>query len=89
MRVRKIAKQLKLYHKNVTFDNDGLPVENYKVANLQAKVAYIIRMTRKHYFGLRDKYPVGSTMWKLYTHKANSYEIYDEILDFWGYNMYE
>ena len=57
MRVRKIAKQLKLFHKNVTFDKEGYPVCKYKVANHSAKTNYIMRMTRKHYFGLRNKYP--------------------------------
>ena len=46
MRVRKIAKQLKLFHKHVTFDNDGYPVCKYKVANHSAKTNYIMRMTR-------------------------------------------
>ena len=58
MRVRKIAKQLKLFHKNVKFDNEGYPVCKYKVANHSAKTNYIMRMTRKHYFGLRNKYQV-------------------------------
>lgn len=58
MRVRKIAKQLKLFHKNVKFDKEGYPVCKYKVANHSAKTNYIMRMTRKHYFGLRNKYQV-------------------------------
>jgi hypothetical protein len=85
MRVRKIAKQLKKFHANVTFDEEGYPVCNYKVANLVAKTHYILRMTRKHYFGLRSKYPVGSMMWQLYTHKACAYDLYDEVLSFWGW----
>ena len=85
MRVRKVAKQLKLFHKNVRFDEEGYPICNYKVNNINGKTHYIMRMTRKHYFGLRNKYPVGSMMWQLYTHKACSYDIYDEILSFWGY----
>lgn len=89
MRVRKIAKQLKLFHKNVKFDNEGYPVCKYKVANHSAKTNYIIRMTRKHYFSLRNKYPVGSMMWKFYTHKACSYYLYDDIMMFWGINTYE
>lgn len=89
MRVRKIAKQLKLFHKHVTFDNEGYPVCKYKVANYSAKTNYIMRMTRKHYFYLRNKYPVGSMMWKYYTHKACSYYLYDDIMMFWGINTYE
>lgn len=86
MRVRKIAKQLKLYYKNMSFDKDSdFPIIGYKVANFGAKTHYIMRMTRKHYFGLRNKYPVGSMMWNLYTHKACSYDLYDDILSFWGY----
>jgi hypothetical protein len=85
MRVRKIAKQLKKFHANVTFDKDGYPVCGYKVAHHVDKVSYIMRMTRKHYFGLRSKYPVRSIMWQLYTHKACSYDLYDEILEFWGW----
>lgn len=89
MRVRKIAKQLKLFHKNVEFDEEGYPICRYKVANHIAKTKYIMRMTRKHYFGMRNRYPVGSMMWKFYTHKAYSYELYNEIMDYWGINMYE
>lgn len=86
MRVRKIAKQLKLYYKHMSFDKDSdFPIIGYKVANFGAKTHYIMRMTRKHYFGLRNKYPVGSMMWNLYTHKACSYDLYDDILSFWGY----
>ena len=89
MRVRKIAKQLKLFYKNVKFDNEGYPVCKYKVANHSAKTNYIMRMTRKNYFCLRNKYPVGSMMWKFYTHKACSYYLYDDIMMFWGINTYE
>ena len=90
MRVRKVAKQLKLFHKNCHWDKEkDEPIVGYKVANHSAKTAYIMRMTRKHYFGLRNKYPVGSMMWKLYTHKACSYYIYDDIMMFWGLNLYE
>lgn len=89
MRVRKIAKQLKLFHKNVTFDNEGYPVCKYKVANHSAKTNYIIRMTRKHYFGLAKKHSPNSMMGKLYIHKACSPYLYDEILSFWGYDIYE
>ena len=87
MRVRKIAKQLKLFHSHVTYDKEGYPVVNYKIANHNEKVSYIMRMTRKHYYGLRSKYPIDSMMWKLYTHKACSYNLYDDILDFWGYKQ--
>lgn len=89
MRVRKIAKQLKLFNKNVKFDNEGYPVCKYKVANHSAKTNYIMRMTRKHYLCLRNKYPVGSMMWKFYTHKACSYNLYDDIMLLWGINLYE
>ena len=37
MRVRKIAKQLKLFYKNVKFDNEGYPGGKDKVANHSAK----------------------------------------------------
>ena len=85
MRVRKIAKQLKRYYKESSWDIDkDLPVLGYRMGDQDAKISYIVRMTRKHYFGLRDKYPVGSMMWQLYTHKACSYELYDDILEFWG-----
>ena len=87
MRVRKIAKQLKLFHKNCHWESldDCMPTIGYKIANHKAKQDYIMRMTRKHYFGLRNKYPVGSMMWKYYTHKACSYDLYDDILEFWGW----
>jgi len=83
MRVRKIAKQLKRWYKGVTFDEHEEPIYKHKVGNIQAKQDYIVRMSRKHYFGLRDKYPVGSMMWNLYTHKACSPYIFEDILDFW------
>ena len=91
MMVRKVAKQLKLFHKNSYWsDFDACePIIGYRIANHDAKVAYIMRMTRKHYFGLRNKYPVGSMMWKYYTHKACSYDLYDDIMMFWGLNLYE
>lgn len=89
MRVRKIAKQIKRWQRNITFDKDEEPIYNYKVGALQAKQDYIVRMSRKHYFGLRNKYPVGSMMWKYYTHKACSYDLYDDIMMFWGINTYE
>jgi hypothetical protein len=85
MRVRKIAKQFKLYYKNMTFDKDkDFPIIGYKVNNLHGKYDYIMRMTHRHYFGLRNKYPKGSMMWKYYTHKACAYELFDEIMEFWG-----
>lgn len=85
MRVRKVAKQLKLFHKNVTFDKDGYPICRYKVANLVGKTNYILRMTRRHYFGLATKYGADSMMGRLYIHKACSPFLYDEILEFWGW----
>lgn len=86
MRVRKVAKQLKLFHKNCGYDRlKDEPIIGYHMGSQNAKTHYIMRMTRKHYYGLRSKYPVGSMMWKLYTHKACSYNLYDDILAFWGY----
>lgn len=84
MRVRKVAKQLKLFHKNVEYDNDGYPICHYKVNNINGKTHYIMRMTRKHYFGLAKKYQTNSMMGKLCIHKACSPYLYDEILEFWG-----
>lgn len=89
MRVRKVAKQLKLFHKNVTFDKEGYPICNYKVNNINGKTHYIMRMTRKHYFGLAKKHDPNSMMGKLYIHKACSPYLYEEILSFWGYDIYE
>ena len=89
MRVRKVAKQLKLFHKNVEFDEEGYPTCHYKVANLVGKTNYILRMTRRHYFGLARKYDPNSMMGRLYIHKACSPYLYDDILSFWGYNIYE
>lgn len=86
MRVRKVAKQLKLFHKNCDWDmEEEIPIIRYHVGSIGAKTNYIMRMTRKHYFGLRNKYPVGSMMWKFYTHKACAYDLYDDVLAFWGY----
>lgn len=90
MRVRKIAKQLKRWYKESSWDIDkDLPVIGYRIGSQDDKTNYIMRMTRKHYFGLRNKYSVGSMMWKYYTHKACSYDLYDEIMMFWGLNIYE
>ena len=83
MRVRKIAKQLKRFHASVTYDNEGLPVCGYKVAHHVDKVSYIMRMTRKYYYGNAKK-SCGLTS-KLYIHKACSPYLYDEILAFWGW----
>jgi len=91
MRVRKVAKQLKLFHKNVEFDEDGLPITHYKVSCYDSKMAYIIRMTRKHYFGLAKRYPPDSLMGKFYIHKAcsYSYDIFCDIMSFWGLDLDE
>lgn len=83
MRVRKIAKQLKKFHANVTYDKDGYPVCGYKVARHADKVSYIMRMTRKHYYGNAKK-SCGLAS-ALYIHKACSPYLYDEILAFWGW----
>lgn len=85
MRVRKIAKQLKLFHGHVTYDKEGYPVVGYKIANHAKKVDYIMRMTRRHYFGLAKKYSPDSMMGRLCIHKACSPYLYDEILEFWGW----
>lgn len=37
MRVRKVAKQLKLFHKNIEFDEEGYPTCHYKIADHGAK----------------------------------------------------
>lgn len=91
MRVRKIAKQLKLFHKNCHWESldDCMPVIGYKIANHAAKQAYIMRMTRRHYFGLAKKHKPDSMMGRLYIHKACSPYLYEEILSFWGYDIYE
>lgn len=90
MRVRKVAKQLKRWLKESTWDElNDKPVLGYNVGSLRAKHDYIVRMSRRHYFGLRDKFPVGSMMWNFYTHKACSYYLYEEILSFWGIDLYE
>lgn len=89
MRVRKVAKQLKLFHKNVEYDEDGYPTRHYKVANLGAKTEYIMRMTRRHYFGLAKKYNPDSMMGRLYIHKACSYNLYEDIMSFWGCDLCE
>lgn len=84
MRVRKIAKQLKRFHANVTYDKDGIPVScSYKLARHGDKVNYIMRMTRKHYYGLAKK--STGMMRAFYIHKACSSYLYDEILEHWGY----
>ena len=88
MRVRKIAKQLKAYFNNVSWNEENdEPVFGYKVGDISAKNAYIMRMTKKRYFGERSKYEVGSMMYNYYTHKACSYDIFEDILEYWGINI--
>ena len=88
MRVRKIAKQLKLFHKNCYWSNfDSCePIIEYRIANHDAKVAYIMRMTRKYYYKQAKKH--GGMMANLYIRKACSPYLYDEIMEFWGMNLY-
>lgn len=84
MRVRKIAKQLKLFHKNCYWsDCDAyVPIIEYSIANHDAKVAYIMRMTRKYYYKQAKKH--GGMTSYLYIHKACSPYLYDDILAYWG-----
>lgn len=90
MRVRKIAKQLKRWYKESSWDDfNDEPILGYKVGAVYDKIAYIKRMTRKHYFGLLRRCTVGSMMYKLYTHKANSYYLYDDIMAYWNCDAYE
>lgn len=85
MRVRKVAKQLKRsYNSYVGWDKDkDKPIYTYHMSDEHSKIAYIVRMTKTHYFGLAKKYPPNSMMGKLYIHKACSPYIFDDILDFW------
>lgn len=89
MRVRKIANQLKRFHQSyVSWDKEkDEPIYDYKMSDQNAKTAYIVRMTRKHYFGLAKKYPPNSMMAKYYIHKACSYDIYADIMSFWGLDL--
>ena len=90
MRVRKVAKQLKLFHRKSVWDDlEKEPVFGYKVARHADKVNYIIRMTRKNYFGLARKFPPDSMMGRLCIHKACSPYLYEEVLAFWGYDIYK
>ena len=86
MRVRKIAKQLKRFHKSyICWDKEKeKPIYCYHLASHYEKMRYIIRMTKKHYFGLAKKYPPNSMMGKLYIHKACSPYLYEDIMRFWG-----
>jgi hypothetical protein len=81
MRVRKIAKQLKRFHASVTYDNEGLPVCGHKISRHGAKVSYIMRMTRKHYYGIAKRSTAMTAA--LCIHKACSPYLYDDILEFW------
>ena len=85
MRVRKIAKQLKRFYQGyVGWDKEkDEPIYKYHLSSHDDKVRYIIRMTKKHYFGLAKKYPPNSMMGKLYIHKACSPYLFDDILRFW------
>mgnify|MGYP007012479596 CR=1 FL=1 len=89
MRVRKIAKQLKRWYKESSWDIDkDLPVIGYRMGSQDDKTSYIMRMTKKHYFGLAKLYPVGSMMYNYYTHQANSYNLYEDMLEFWNITEY-
>ena len=85
MRVRKIAKQLKRWYQGyIGWDKkNDLPIYGYSMSAHDDKIRHIIRMTKKHYFGLAKKYHPNSMMGKLCIHKACSPYLYDEILDFW------
>lgn len=89
MRVRKIAKQLKRRIDSARLDGDNCNVYDYKMSCVQEKVSYIMRMTRKNYFGLLKKCKVGTMMHNLYVHNANSYYLFDDILKYWGCYGYE
>lgn len=64
MRVRKIAKQLKCFYESYKgWDKENeMGIYSYHLACFDDKVRYMIRMSRKHYFGLTKKYPPNSIM---------------------------
>ena len=85
MRVRKVAKQLKRQQQSLMgWDDDGLPVYAYRMRQRLRGWRYIMRMTRRHYFGLLDRRAKPSMMQNLYIHKACSPYLFDDILEFWG-----
>ena len=84
MRVRKIAKQLKRFNEEASWDDfNNEPIIGYRISRHDDKWRYILRMTKKHYFGLAKKYPPDSMMSRLYIHKACSPFLYEDILSFW------
>ena len=89
MRVRKVAKQLKRRHYSyVRWDKEkDEPIYTYHMSDEHSKIAYIVRMTKKHYFGLAKKYSPNSMMGKLYIHKACSTYLFDDIMEFWGVDV--
>lgn len=103
MRVRKIAKQLKRHYKSVTgYDDDGMPIHTYNMRQFGKGCHYIMRMTRRNYFGylsrarrvteqIDGKKKVRQPdvmMIKLYIHKACSPYLFDNIMAFWGCPLY-
>lgn len=86
MRVRKIAKQLKRFYGGMSYDSSmDEPVITYRIRNHAVKEHYIMRMTRKNYFGLINRKGNSQMMQNLYIHNSNSPYLFDEILEFWGY----
>lgn len=86
MRVRKIAKQLKRFYGGLQYDRSmDEPIITYRIRNHAAKEHYIMRMTRKNYFGLLRRKGNSQMMQRLYIHNACSPYLFDEILEFWGY----
>ncbi len=86
MRVRKIAKQLKRFYGGLRYDRSmDFPIITYRIRNHAAKEHYIMRMTRKNYFGLLRRKDNSPMMQNLYIHNANSPYLFHEILEFWGY----
>lgn len=87
MRIRKVAKQLKRYHKSFVGYVDDMPVHTYKVRGLGRKMNFILRITRRNYFGVLRKRKQDCMLRKLAIHKACSPYLYEDIMEFWGVDL--
>lgn len=85
MRIRKCAKQMKLFYKNSRFNRETMDMEfPYKVQNMVRKCKYLERTTRKYYRNKARKCKPGSMMYNYYVHKSCDMFLFRDIMEMWG-----
>ena len=87
MRIRSVAKQLKRYHKSFEGYVDGMPVHTYKVRDFARKYHFILRITRRNYYGIIRKRKQDMLLRKWAIHNACSPYLYEDIMEFWGLDL--